>query len=80
MKQLQAELADANPVLLRLQNEETKLLQDIATEQGRWAEINQRLEDLDRRVNATIGLTERSLSFYHPAAESGAAAESRRSP
>ena len=50
MKRLQADLADANTVVLRLQSEETKLLQDIATEQDRWAEINQRLEDLDRAL------------------------------
>jgi hypothetical protein len=43
-----AELADANATLLRFKNEEAKLLQDIATEQDRWAEINRTLEDLDR--------------------------------
>src|SRR5262245_4410654 len=35
-----AELADANATLLRFKNEEARLLQDIATEQDRWAEIN----------------------------------------
>jgi cell division protein FtsX len=45
-----AELADANATLLRFKNEEAKLLQDIATEQDRWAEINRTLEDLDRAL------------------------------
>jgi chromosome segregation ATPase len=34
----------------RLQNEEAALSQDVAVEQGRWAEINQRLEELDRAL------------------------------
>jgi chromosome segregation ATPase len=50
MKDLQADLADANATLLRLQNQETKLTQDIATEQDRWAEINRTLEELDRAL------------------------------
>jgi hypothetical protein len=50
LKNLKAGLTEATAVLLRLQNEEARLLQEIATEQDRWAEINQRLEELDRAL------------------------------
>jgi chromosome segregation ATPase len=50
MKDLQADLADAKATLLRLQMEETRLTQDLATEQDRWAEINRTLEELDRAL------------------------------
>jgi len=50
MKDRQADLADANATLLRLKTEETRLSQDIATEQDRWAEINRTLEELDRAL------------------------------
>jgi chromosome segregation ATPase len=48
LKRLQVELAGANATLLRLRAEETKLSQEIATEQDRWADINRQLEELDR--------------------------------
>lgn len=48
LKRVKRELAEASAYLLRLQNEETRLVQDIATEQDRWAEINRTLEELDR--------------------------------
>ena len=47
---LRAEMAEIVARLNRLQNEETTLGQEIAAEQGRWAEINQRLEELDRAL------------------------------
>jgi hypothetical protein len=50
LKRRQVELADANATLLRLRTEETKLSQEIATEQDRWAEINRTLEELDRAL------------------------------
>ena len=34
----------------RLQAEESGLMQDLATEQGRWTDINQRLEELERAL------------------------------
>ena len=34
----------------RLQAEESGLTQDLATEQGRWTDINQRLEELERAL------------------------------
>jgi hypothetical protein len=34
-----------------LQSEEAALSQEIAAEQGRWSEINQRLEELDRALS-----------------------------
>jgi predicted nucleic acid-binding Zn-ribbon protein len=34
----------------RLQNEEAALSQDISAEQGRWAELNRRLEELERSL------------------------------
>jgi chromosome segregation ATPase len=45
-----AELASASAFLTRLQTEEARLQQDIASEQDRWVEINQRLEELDRAL------------------------------
>jgi len=50
MKDLQAGLADAKATLLRLQTEETRLSQDLGTEQDRWPEINRTLEELDRAL------------------------------
>jgi chromosome segregation ATPase len=35
----------------RLQAEESGLTQELATEQGRWTEINQRMEELERALN-----------------------------
>jgi prefoldin subunit 5 len=43
-KAIAAEMAD----IQRLQAEEAQLQQQIAAEQGRWAEINKALEDLER--------------------------------
>jgi chromosome segregation ATPase len=34
----------------RLQTEEASLLQELQTEQGRWAELNQRLEEVERSL------------------------------
>jgi chromosome segregation ATPase len=48
MTRRRTELASASTFLTRLQNEETRLQQEIATEQDRWVEINQRLDELDR--------------------------------
>jgi chromosome segregation ATPase len=45
---------EASQILQRLQglqSEEAALGQEIAAEQGRWSEINQRLEDLDRALS-----------------------------
>ena len=50
LKGLKAEIARANLDIQRLQNDEAVLAQDIAAEQGRWAEINQRLEELERSL------------------------------
>jgi len=36
--------------LQQLQNEESTLVNDIALEQGRWVEVNQRLEELERTL------------------------------
>jgi chromosome segregation ATPase len=49
-KELKAELTRATADVRRLQGEEAALSQDISAEQGRWAEINQRLEDLERSL------------------------------
>lgn len=50
IKGVKMSLADTSAQLERLQNEEAALSQEIAAEQGRWAEINQRLEELDRAL------------------------------
>ena len=49
-KGLKAEIARASLDVQRLQNEEAAIAQDISDEQGRWAEINQRLEELERSL------------------------------
>ena len=51
IKGLKMSLADSGAQLERLQNEEITLGQEIAAEQGRWAEINQRLDELDRALS-----------------------------
>ena len=38
------------PEILRLQGEQTALMQDLANEQTRWAELNQRLDELERAL------------------------------
>ncbi|HEX6972772.1 MAG TPA: hypothetical protein VF147_00140 [Vicinamibacterales bacterium] len=43
-------IASASTDLQRLQLEEAQLTQEIAVEQGRWTEINQRLDELDRAL------------------------------
>lgn len=50
VKALRFEMTEAAARLTRLQNEEIALGQEIAAEQGRWTEINQRLEELDRAL------------------------------
>jgi chromosome segregation ATPase len=44
------ELADRKASVARLSAEETQLAQDLAVEQGRWTEINQRLDELERAL------------------------------
>lgn len=48
--QLKATLAQAVAKTQRLQVEESGLTQELATEQGRWTEINQRMEELERAL------------------------------
>jgi chromosome segregation ATPase len=43
-------LVDSNADLQRLAAEEASLVQEIATEQARWNDINTRLEELDRAL------------------------------
>jgi peptidoglycan hydrolase CwlO-like protein len=50
LKELKMEGARANSELQRLLGDESALTQEISTEQGRWAEINQRLEELERSL------------------------------
>ena len=47
---LKQELARATAEIQRLQTEESEAASQVASEQARWAEINQRLEDLDRAL------------------------------
>lgn len=44
------ELARASAELQRLNTEEALVSGEVATEQGRWTEINQRLEELERAL------------------------------
>jgi predicted nucleic acid-binding Zn-ribbon protein len=50
IRNLKTELTLAALEVQRLQNEEATLSQEISGEQGRWAEINQRLEELERSL------------------------------
>jgi hypothetical protein len=47
---LKQELARATAEIQRLQTEESEAASQVASEQARWAEINQRLEELDRAL------------------------------
>ena len=51
VKSLRTEASQILQRLQGLQNEEAALVQEIAAEQGRWSEINQRLEELDRALS-----------------------------
>jgi peptidoglycan hydrolase CwlO-like protein len=50
LSQLKAAQGHALSKVQRLQVEESGLTQDLATEQGRWTEINQRMEELERAL------------------------------
>ncbi len=52
---LKQELARATAEIQRLQTEESDAAAQVASEQARWAEINQRLEDLDRALARVPG-------------------------
>ena len=47
---LKQELARATVEIQRLQTEESVAASQVSSEQARWAEINQRLEELDRAL------------------------------
>ena len=47
---MKREVALAAAEVQRLQNDEGMLLQDINSEQNRWTEFNQRLEELERSL------------------------------
>ena len=50
LKQLKIAVARGTLDLQRLQGEEATLSQDLSAEQGRWSELNQRLEELERAL------------------------------
>ena len=50
VKIAKTELSRATADVQRLQGEEATLSQELSTEQGRWTEINQRLEELERTL------------------------------
>jgi DNA repair ATPase RecN len=47
---IKQELARATAEIQRLQTEESEAAAQVSSEQTRWAEINQRLEELDRAL------------------------------
>ena len=47
---MQREAAAANANLQRLSSQEAALANDVSTEQARWSDLNQRLEDLERSL------------------------------
>jgi chromosome segregation ATPase len=51
LSHLKAEHARRRTEVERLSNEENLLVQDIAAEQARWTDFNQRLEDLERALS-----------------------------
>ena len=50
IKAIRAAVSQAQSDVQRLQGEDADLSQQIAIEQGRWTDINQRLEELDRAL------------------------------
>jgi DNA repair ATPase RecN len=50
VKALKSEVARVTLEVQRLTNDEAALMQEVSTEQGRWTEINQRLEELERTL------------------------------
>ena len=50
LPQVKANQGHALAKVQRLQVEESGLTQELATEQGRWTEINQRMEELERAL------------------------------
>lgn len=50
LKHLKTAIARGMLDLQRLEGEEATLSQDISAEQGRWSELNQRLEELERAL------------------------------
>ena len=50
LRQLKTAVARGTRDLQRLQGEEATLSQDISVEQGRWSELNERLEELERAL------------------------------
>ena len=49
-RELKPEVTRAMSDVRRLEGEEATLSQDISGEQGRWADINRRLEELERSL------------------------------
>jgi hypothetical protein len=47
---IKQDLARATAEIQRLQTEESEAAAQVSSEQARWAEINQRLEELDRAL------------------------------
>ena len=52
MQSAQREGGKANADMQRLTSEENALTNDVSTEQARWSDLNQRLEDLERSLRA----------------------------
>jgi chromosome segregation ATPase len=50
LEEARKEAARINADVQRLATEEAMLTQDVATEQGRWADFNQRLEEIERAL------------------------------
>jgi chromosome segregation ATPase len=50
LKQMKLSARNHAPAVLRLQGEQAALTQDLANEQTRWMELNQRLDELERAL------------------------------
>jgi len=50
LAQAQREMNASNGEVMRLTNQENMLANELSTEQARWSDLNQRLEDLERSL------------------------------
>jgi chromosome segregation ATPase len=50
LQNVQREIVAVNAEVMRLTNQENALANEVSTEQARWSDLNQRLEDLERSL------------------------------
>jgi hypothetical protein len=50
LQNVQREIVAVNAEVMRLTNQENALASEVSTEQARWSDLNQRLEELERSL------------------------------